>query len=189
MGAATEQFSTIAALAAAIIAMAGSILLAFWRRPLPFVPEDIRNAGAFQIARIAVSLVVVVLVYAGAPYLAAKWVWVALGSVILASLGFLLTYWLCMAKVYAYRPHSKAAVKRVVGGTLTKEAMAIKAERNKTVVDLLAESGDNPDLVFEKSSVAANQVLIMICVLATMIGGGVALGTLAAVSAAAGHLG
>jgi hypothetical protein len=90
-----------------------------------------------------------------------------------------------MAKVYAYRPHSRAALKRVVGGRLTEEATAIRAERKKTVVALLEESGDKPDLVFERSSVAANQLLIILCVLATMTGGGVALGTLAAVSAGA----
>src|SRR3954452_6826915 len=140
---AAALFSNVGAIAAAIAAMAASILLAFWRKPLPFVPEDVRSAGAFQIARLAVSFVVVVLVFAGSSSLAANWVGVALGSVILAGLGFLLTYWLCMAKVYAYRPHPKAKVKRVVGGRLTEEAMAIRAERKKTVVNLLEESGDN----------------------------------------------
>jgi hypothetical protein len=182
---AAAHFSSIGGLAAALAAMAGSILLAFWRRPLPFVPEDIRSAGAFQIARLAVAFVVVVLVFAGSSYLARNWVWVAFSAVLLASLGFLFTYWLCMAQVYAYRPHSRAALKRVVGGRLTPEATAIRAERKKTVVALLEESGDKPDLVFERPSVAANQVLIVLCVLATMTGGGVALGTLAAVSAAA----
>lgn len=81
------RFSSVGELAAAIAAMAGSILLAFWRRPLPFVPEDVRRAGAFQIARLAVSFVVVVLVFAGSRYLAENWVWFALGSVILAGLG------------------------------------------------------------------------------------------------------
>jgi hypothetical protein len=181
---AAEHFSIISATAAALAAMAGSILLAFWRRPLPFVPEDIRGAGAFQIARLAVAFIVVVLVFAGSSFLSRNWVWVALAAVFLAALGFLLTYWLCMANVYAYRPHSRAALKRVVGGRLNEEAIAIKAERKKTVVALLEESGDKPDLVFERSSVAANQVLIMVCVLTTMIGGGVALATLAAVSAA-----
>jgi hypothetical protein len=180
---AAEHFSIISATAAAIAAMAGSILLAFWRRPLPFVPDDIRRAGAFQMARLAVAFIVVVLVFAGSSILSRNWVWVAFAAVLLAGLGFLLTYWLCMAKVYAYRPHSRAPFKRVVGGRLTEEALAIKAKRNKTVVALLEESGDTPDLVFERSSVAANQVLIMVCVLATMVGGGVALGTLAAVSA------
>jgi hypothetical protein len=186
---ATAEFSRIAGLAAAIAAMAGSILLAFWRRPLPFVPEDVRRAGAFQIARLAVGFMVVVLVFAGSPYLTQNWISVALGSVMLAALGFLLTYWLCMTRVYAYRPHSRAAIKRVVGGVLTEEAAAIKAKRKKTVETLLEESGDHPDLVFEKSSVAVNQLLIIVGVLATMTGGGVALGTLAAVSAAAGAAG
>jgi hypothetical protein len=126
-----------------------------------------------------------VLVFAGSSYLARYWIWVALGAVFLAGLGFLLTYWLCMAKVYSYRPHSRAALKRVVGGRLTEEATAIRIEHKKTVVDLLEESGDKPDRVFERSSVAANQVLIILCVLGTMIGGGIALGTLAAISAAA----
>ena len=184
---AAQQFSIIGATAAALAAMAGSILFAFWRRPLPFVPEDIRRAGAFQMARLAVAFIVVVLVFAGSSYLARNWVWVAFGAVLLASLGFLFTYWLCMAKVYTYRPHPKASIKRVVGGSLTDEAKAIRAERQKTIVALLEESGDNPDLVFERSSVAANQVLIILCVLATMTGGGAALGTLAAVSVAAGQ--
>ena len=153
-------------------------------RPLPFVPEDIRSAGASKIARLAVAFVVVVLVFAGSSYLARNWVWVAFGSIFIAGLGFLLTYWLCMAKVYVYRPHSRAALKRVVGGRLTDEAKAIRAQRNKTVVALLEESGDQPDdLVFERSSVAANQFFIVLCLLATMTGGGVGLGTLAAVSA------
>jgi hypothetical protein len=178
-------FSSVGAMAAAIAAMAGSILLAFWRRPLPFVPEDVRRAGAFQIARLAVGFVVVVLVFAGSRYLAENWVWFALGSVILAGLGFLLTYWLCMANVYVYRPHTKAALKRVVGGKLTEEAAAIKTKRKKTVVNLLEESGDNPDRVFERASVAVNQLLIILSVLVTMTGGGVALGTLAAISAIA----
>lgn len=90
-----------------------------------------------------------------------------------------------MAKVYAYRPNTKAALKRVVGGKLTEEAAAIKAERKKTVVNLLEESGDNPELVFEKASVAVNQLVIILGVLLTMTGGGVALGTLAAISATA----
>ena len=178
-----SQFSTIGALAGALAAMAGSILLAFWRRPLPFVPEDIRKAGAFQIARLVVALVVVVLVFAGSSHLAMNWVWIAFSATFLASAGFLLTYWLCIAKVYAYRSHSRAALKHIVGGRLTDEASAIRTERKKTVVALLEESGDQPDLVFDRASVALNQVLIVICVLATMIGGGVALGTLAVVSA------
>jgi hypothetical protein len=184
---AATQFPIIGATAAALAAMAGSILLAFWRRPLPFVPEDIRKAGAFQIARLAVAFVVVVLVFAGSSYLARNWIWVAFAAIFLAGFGFLLTYWICMAKVYAYRPHSRAPLKRVVGGALTEEATAIRGERKKSVVALLEESGDNPDLVFERSSVAANQVLITLCVLATMTGGGVALGTLAAVSAGGGQ--
>jgi hypothetical protein len=77
---AAAQFSSIAAVAAAMAAMAGSILLAFWRRPLPFVPEDIRTAGAFQIARLGVAFIVVVLVFAGSSYLAKNWMWVALGA-------------------------------------------------------------------------------------------------------------
>jgi hypothetical protein len=165
--------------------MAGTILLAFWRKPLPFVPEDIRTAGAFQIARLGIAFIVVVLVFAGSSYLAKNWIWVALGAVFLAGLGFLLTYWLCIANVYAYRPHPRAVTKRIVGGKLTDEATEIRARRKKTIVALLEESGDQPDLVFERSSVAANHLLIILCVLATMIGGGVALGTLAAVSAGA----
>ena len=75
---AAQQFSVIGGMAAAIAAMASSILLAFWRRPLPFVPDEIRSAGAFQISRLAVGLVVVALVFAGSSYLARNWAWVAL---------------------------------------------------------------------------------------------------------------
>jgi hypothetical protein len=180
-----EQFSNIAAIAGAIGAMAASILLAFWRKPLPFVPEDVRRAGAFQIARLAVGFIVVVLVFAGSSYLAQNWIWVALGAVIVASLSFLLTFWLCMSTVYTYRPHPRARPKRIVGGKLTVEAAAIRTERNKSIVDLLEESGDQPDRVFKRSSVAGNQALIILCVLMTMLGGGVALGTLSTVSATA----
>jgi len=151
--------------------MAASILLAFWRKPLPFVPEDVRRAGAFQIARLAVGFIVVVLVFAGSSYLAQNWIWVAFGAVILASVSFLLTFWLCMSTVYTYRPHPRAKPKRIVGGKLTKEATEIRTERKKSIVDLLEESGDQPDRVFERSSVAGNQALIILCVLTTMVGG------------------
>jgi hypothetical protein len=176
-------FTNVGALAGAIAAMAASILLAFWHRPLPFVPEDIRRAGGFQIARLVVACVVVILVFSGSSYLAKNWMWIAFGAVCVAGIGFLFTFWLCMSKVYAYRPHPKAARKRVVGGTLTDEAKTIRTQRKKTIVALLEESGDQPDLVFERSSVAFNQVLIVLCVLTTMTGGGVGLGTLAVVSA------
>jgi hypothetical protein len=180
-----QEFSLIGATAAAIAAMAGSILLSFWRKPLPFVPEDVRAAGAFQIARLAVAFVVVLLAFGGSPYLAAQWESVVLGAILLAALGFFCCYWLCLLNVYTYRPHPRAAIRRIVGGRLTEEATAIRVERKQTIISLLEQSGDQPDLVFQRSSVAANQIMIVLCVLATMMGGGIALGTLAAFAATA----
>lgn len=176
-------FANIGALAAAISAMAGSVLLAFWRKPLPFVPIDIRSGGAFYVARLTVGLIIVFLVFGGSSYLAKYWTSVAVVAVFMTGFGFLFTYWLCAAKVYEYRPHPRAAMKRIVGGRLTAEALAINKERDKSVTSLLEECGNKPDRVFEPDSVAANKLLIMIGILITMTGGGIALGTLAAVSA------
>lgn len=179
-----SQFSAIAAMAGAIAAMATSVLLSFWRKPLPFVPDDIRKAGPFQVARLATALVVVVLLFAKSVLITEHWALFALTAVAATIAGFLLTFWLCSAHVFAYRPTPKAAFKTVVGGKLTDEADRIRAKRSKSVVALLEESGDQPDLVFDRASVAGYRLLIMLGVLITMVGGGVAMGTLAQVAAA-----